>query len=83
MLAFLISAWVLVITLLGYYIVIYDPYLDPFRSMERNTKCLNPNSVDCALVELLKNVPILSKLRGLKARRGSRLEDTVNKARIQ
>ncbi|KAJ3533844.1 hypothetical protein NM208_g7802 [Fusarium decemcellulare] len=83
LLGFLITAYLVVTLLLGYYIFIYDPSLTPFRAIEdRETKTPHPNIVDEIFIGLVRKIPILnySRINSQAAQaNGSKLEGTLNK----
>ena len=54
-LSFLISAWMVVVFLLVYYVAAYNPYQDPYRSTRGSVK-FEPNAVDCAIYDLIGRI---------------------------
>ncbi|KAF5546631.1 hypothetical protein FNAPI_8789 [Fusarium napiforme] len=58
-LAFVITAWIVVIVLVGYYLKVFDPKLDPFRKEGTQKRTKYPNSIDYSVHEMLQSIPWL------------------------
>ncbi|KAJ4226542.1 hypothetical protein NW760_008618 [Fusarium oxysporum] len=56
-LAFVLTAWMVVLVLIGYYLKAFDPKLDPFRKEGTQKLSKYPNSVDYFVNNLLQKVP--------------------------
>ncbi|KAH7158976.1 hypothetical protein DER46DRAFT_627393 [Fusarium sp. MPI-SDFR-AT-0072] len=56
-LAFVLTAWMVVLVLIGYYLKAFDPKLDPFRKEGTQKLSKYPNSVDYFVNNLLETVP--------------------------
>ncbi|KAI6777115.1 hypothetical protein HG530_001060 [Fusarium avenaceum] len=56
-LAFIVTAWLIVVVLIGYYVKAFDPRLDPFRQEDTQTLCKHPNAVDYSIHKMLRKVP--------------------------
>ncbi|KIL88806.1 hypothetical protein FAVG1_08055 [Fusarium avenaceum] len=56
-LAFIVTAWLIVVVLIGYYVKTFDPRLDPFRQEDTQTLCKHPNAVDYSIHKMLRKVP--------------------------
>lgn len=77
-LAFVLTAWMVVIVLVGYYLKVYDPRLDPFRK-EGTQKCTKyPNSIDYSVYEILQSVPWLRQDSRSGSSRPSKLGTVLN-----
>ncbi|KAG7423025.1 hypothetical protein Forpi1262_v015857 [Fusarium oxysporum f. sp. raphani] len=55
-LAFVLTAWMVVLVLIGYYLKAFDPKLDPFRKEGTQKLSKYPNSVDYFVNNLLQKV---------------------------
>ncbi|CVK96412.1 uncharacterized protein FPRN_12365 [Fusarium proliferatum] len=55
--AFVLTAWMVVVVLIGYYLKVYDPRLDPFRKEGTQKATKYPNSIDFAVHEILQSLP--------------------------
>ncbi|KAI1033313.1 hypothetical protein LB503_008653, partial [Fusarium chuoi] len=67
-----------VIVLVGYYLKVYDPRLDPFRK-EGTQKCTKyPNSIDYSVYEILQSVPWLRQDSRSGSSRPSKLGTVLN-----
>ncbi|KAF5722049.1 hypothetical protein FMUND_3272 [Fusarium mundagurra] len=55
-LAFVITAWVVVIVLFGYYLKVFDPKLDPFRKEGTQKLTKYPNSIDYSVHGILQSI---------------------------
>ncbi|KAF5614512.1 uncharacterized protein FTJAE_13736 [Fusarium tjaetaba] len=58
-LAFVITAWIVVGVLVGYYLKVFDPKLDPFRKEGTQKLTKYPNSIDYSVHEMLQSIPWL------------------------
>ncbi|CAI6083717.1 unnamed protein product [Clonostachys chloroleuca] len=78
-LSFIITTLIIVSLLLGYYILAFDPELDPFRSKdERSKKCQFPNSIDVVVLGLVRSIPDLVKLPSFSVVKTEELEAALN-----
>ncbi|CVK98373.1 uncharacterized protein FMAN_12362 [Fusarium mangiferae] len=77
-LAFVLTAWMVVIVLVGYYLKVYDPRLDPFRKEGTQRVTKYPNSIDYSVHEILQSIPWLKLHSTSVSSRPSRLGTVLN-----
>ncbi|KAF5982217.1 hypothetical protein FBULB1_4361 [Fusarium bulbicola] len=77
-LAFVITAWNVVIVLVGYYLKVFDPRLDPFRKEGTQKLTKYPNSIDYSVHEILQSLPWLKHDFKSISPRSSRLGTVLN-----
>ncbi|RTE74071.1 hypothetical protein BHE90_011492 [Fusarium euwallaceae] len=80
--AFFITAWIVVLLLIGYYLVVFNPELDPFRQPGERTPCQYPNVIDYAFLYAVRQLPGLRSLQYSERLRSSQLESALNKCVI-
>ncbi|RSL77982.1 hypothetical protein CEP51_008600 [Fusarium floridanum] len=76
--AFFATAWMLVLLLIGYYLVAYNPELDPFRQPGKKTPCQHPNATDYIFLYAARKLPGLRNVQHSELLRSSRLESALN-----
>lgn len=68
--------------LLGYYILAFDPELDPFRSEgEISKKCQFPNPIDGLVLALVRSIPDMMKLPSFRIIKTEELDLALNSVR--
>ncbi|KAF3802443.1 hypothetical protein GCG54_00003246 [Colletotrichum gloeosporioides] len=72
-LSFVISAWLTILVLVGYYVFAFDPDVDPFQRIRSTTTPYSPIPLDVLIAKYTKY------LRVLKDFRGSLAEDAFHK----
>ncbi|EQB50616.1 hypothetical protein CGLO_09931 [Colletotrichum gloeosporioides Cg-14] len=72
-LSFVISAWLTILVLVGYYVFAFDPDVDPFQRNRSTTTPYSPNPLDVLIAKYTKY------LRVLKDFKGSLAEDAFHK----
>ncbi|CCT74143.1 uncharacterized protein FFB20_01177 [Fusarium fujikuroi] len=77
-LAFVLTAWMVVVVLVGYYLKVYDPRLDPFRKEGTQKATKYPNSIDFAVHEILQSLPWPKHDSKYISARSSRLGTVLN-----
>ncbi|KAF4956049.1 hypothetical protein FGADI_4074 [Fusarium gaditjirri] len=77
-LAFVITAWMVVIVLIGYYLKVFDPRLDPFRKEGTQKSTKYPNSIDYSVHEIFQRLPWLEHHSKSISSRSSRLGTVLN-----
>lgn len=77
--AFFATAWIVVLLLIGYYLVAYDPELDPFRKPGKKTLCQYPNAIDYVFLYAVRKLPGLRSLQKIDWPQYSQLESALNK----
>ncbi|KAF4434641.1 hypothetical protein F53441_13658 [Fusarium austroafricanum] len=77
-LAFIVTAWMVVVVLIGYYLTVFDPKLDPFRKEGTQKLSRYPNSIDYSVHELLQKIPGLGSNGGPRSARYLRLGAMLN-----
>ncbi|KAF5977378.1 hypothetical protein FCOIX_6508 [Fusarium coicis] len=77
-LAFVITAWIVVIVLVGYYLKVFDPRLDPFRKEGTQKLTKYPNSIDYSVHEILQSIPWLKHDSKSTSSGSSRLGTVLN-----
>ncbi|RBR20257.1 hypothetical protein FVER53590_11234 [Fusarium verticillioides] len=77
-LAFVITAWIVVIVLVGYYLKVFDPKLDPFRQEGTQKRTKYPNSIDYSVHEMLQSFPWLKHDSKSTSSGSSRLGTVLN-----
>ncbi|KAM6520005.1 hypothetical protein FALCPG4_013564 [Fusarium falciforme] len=80
--AFFATAWMVVLLLIGYYLVAYNPKLDPFRQPGKKTSCQYPNVADYVFMDAVRKLPGLRGLQYSEWLRSSQLESALNKCVI-
>jgi hypothetical protein len=80
-LAFLVTAWLVVVVLIGYYLKAFDPRLDPFREEDTQQLCKYPNSIDYSIHKMLRKVPGLGKTLISDSARPSKLKAVLDDVR--
>ncbi|EWZ46186.1 hypothetical protein FOWG_16661 [Fusarium oxysporum f. sp. lycopersici MN25] len=78
MLAFVITAWIVVFMLIVYYLVAYNPELDPFRKEDEQTTCRYPNPVDFIVLRFVRHLPGLRNIQESHLLQSNRLESALN-----
>ncbi|KAH7259641.1 uncharacterized protein BKA55DRAFT_662224 [Fusarium redolens] len=77
-LAFVLTAWMVVVVLVGYYLKVFDPKLDPFRREGTQKLTKYPNSIDYSVHEILQRLPGLKHDSKSVSSRSSRLGTVLN-----
>ncbi|KAF5691399.1 hypothetical protein FDENT_3441 [Fusarium denticulatum] len=77
-LTFVITAWVVVIVLVGYYLKVFDPKLDPFRKEGTQKLTKYPNSIDYSVHEILQSIRRLKHDSKSISSQSSRLGTVLN-----
>ncbi|RSL70058.1 hypothetical protein CEP54_001950 [Fusarium duplospermum] len=80
--AFFATAWIVVLLLIGYYLVVFNPELDPFRQPGKRTPCQYPNVIDYEFLYVVRKLPGLRSLQYSQRLRSSQLESALNKCVI-
>ncbi|KAI8715813.1 hypothetical protein NCS52_01089700 [Fusarium sp. LHS14.1] len=80
--AFFVTAWIIVLLLIGYYLVVYNPELDPFRKPGKKTLCEHPNAIDYVFLYAFRKIPHPNWFRSSDWSQHSRRESTLNKCVI-
>lgn len=58
MLSFIVTAFMLVMLTTGYYLVAFDPRLDPFRLQSQvGLRIQHPNPVDRGFLDVIRSIP--------------------------
>jgi hypothetical protein len=60
MLSFLLSAFMLVVYVITYYLAVHDPDLDPYRTADKpNLRSKIPNPIDRSFLRIVRKLPRL------------------------
>lgn len=79
--SFIVTAWLVVVVLIAYYLKAFDPRLDPFREEDTQTLCKHPNAVDYSIHKMLQRVPGLGNTLISGSARPSRLKAVLTDVR--